>query len=179
MQWRARVAHREVQRASDAERERVAGVLRRRWSEGYLSLDTFEVRVGRAYGARSLVELRALLSDLPRLGGRAVGLRDTAARWLDAAFPRRMEVLPPPPLTPGIDRFLLGRGPICDVVLDDRTVSRHHAQLRRDRDLWVLTDLASTNGTYINGWHIREAVIHGGDEVCFGDARFVFGANRK
>ncbi|MHB1504615.1 MAG: DUF1707 SHOCT-like domain-containing protein [Acidimicrobiales bacterium] len=52
-------------RASDADREHVAGLLRRHAGEGRLSLDELSDRVGEAYGATTLGQLDALVSDLP------------------------------------------------------------------------------------------------------------------
>jgi len=45
----------------------------------------------------------------------------------------------------------LGRASDNDIVLQDLEVSRHHARLRRSERGWVLEDLGSTNGTYVNG----------------------------
>jgi hypothetical protein len=167
-----------MRRTSDADRERVARLLRRRWIEGYLSLETFELRLGRAYAAHHGGELSALVGDLPRLRSRAVALRDGLVRWLDAAFPKRPVAITFPPASRTTGGFLVGRSPICDLVLDDRTVSRRHAELRRDGDAWVLLDLGSTNGTWVNGWRIREAEVGAGDQVALGHLRVVFEAPR-
>lgn len=56
-----------AQRASDAEREAVAAVLRRHVAEGRLDLDEFSDRLDDVYGARTNAELEATLSDLPDL----------------------------------------------------------------------------------------------------------------
>ena len=167
-----------MRRTSDADRERVARLLRRRWIEGYLSLETFELRLGRAYAAHHGGELSALVGDLPRLRSRAVALRDGLVRWLDAAFPKRPVAITFPPASRATGGFLVGRSPICDLVLDERTVSRRHAELRRDGDAWVLLDLGSTNGTWVNGWRIREAEVGAGDQVALGHLRMVFEAPR-
>src|SRR5713226_8248511 len=86
-----------MRRTSDADRERVARLLRRRWIEGYLSLETFELRLGRAYAAQHGPELGALVGDLPRLRSGAVALRDALGRWMDAAFPKRPVQITFPP----------------------------------------------------------------------------------
>lgn len=50
------------------------------------------------------------------------------------------------------ETLLIGRGPECDVVVPDRQVSRHHAQVRRLAEgEYVLEDLDSKNGTHVNG----------------------------
>lgn len=48
-------------------------------------------------------------------------------------------------------RVVIGRGVGCDVRLPDRSVSQHHATIRRERDHYVVVDEGSTNGTYLNG----------------------------
>ena len=65
----------------------------------------------------------------------------------------------------------LGRAPEADLVLDDDTVSRHHAVLRGDRDGLELEDLGSSNGTNINGNPMVGALsLLDGDLVTFGSA---------
>jgi len=60
----------------------------------------------------------------------------------------------------------IGRGEDCDVVLMERQVSRHHAQIRRLDSQYVLEDLGSRNGTYVNGREVTEPyVLQDGDEI--------------
>lgn len=47
-------------------------------------------------------------------------------------------------------RTLLGRDPSCDIALDDNLASRNHAAISADSDGYLLTDLGSTNGTFVN-----------------------------
>jgi pSer/pThr/pTyr-binding forkhead associated (FHA) protein len=69
--------------------------------------------------------------------------------------------------------FWIGRAPDSDIVIDDPTVSRHHAELRREDCGWSLADLWSTNGTRVNGWRItRRCSVRQGDLVSFGEATF-------
>lgn len=74
----------------------------------------------------------------------------------------------------GRGRFTVGRGPGCDHRLDEQTVSRHHAELRWVDERWVLTDLRSTNGSYVNGRRVWRIVLEPGDEVTLGAARVQF-----
>ena len=67
----------------------------------------------------------------------------------------------------------IGRAPHSDFVVDDATVSRHHAVLRRTPEGWELCDAGSTNGTRLNGWRIDRAALHPGDELTLGLSRFV------
>jgi hypothetical protein len=71
------------------------------------------------------------------------------------------------------DFFSIGRDAGCDLRIADMTVSRVHARLERTPDGWLLTDLASTNGTRVNGWRVRGQVrVRPGDQVSFGDAEY-------
>ena len=78
-------------------------------------------------------------------------------------------------------RFLLdadevssGRHPDSDIFLDDVTVSRKHATFRREGQGFVVRDVGSLNGTYVNRQRIDEAVLRTGDEVQIGKFRLVF-----
>jgi len=73
-----------------------------------------------------------------------------------------------------VDVTTIGRGDFADVVLDDVTVSRNHAEVRRTPEGWQLRDVGSLNGTYVNRERIEEVVLAGGDEVQIGKYRFVF-----
>lgn len=64
-----------------------------------------------------------------------------------------------------------------DVTIDDRTVSRLHASIERVNGGWVVEDLGSTNGTYVNGERVRSPkALHDGDELRLGSTRLVFRA---
>ncbi len=64
---------------------------------------------------------------------------------------------------------ILGREASCDFTLDDQTVSSHHARLAYRKQQWWLEDLASTNGTYLNGEAVLSPVVNThGDEVKLG-----------
>ncbi|WP_416234341.1 FHA domain-containing protein [Lentzea sp. NEAU-D7] len=69
---------------------------------------------------------------------------------------------------------VIGRDRGCGVVLDDITVSRRHAELRREGNAVVLTDLGSLNGTYLNRTPVDSAVLHDGDTIWIGDHRMTF-----
>jgi hypothetical protein len=74
----------------------------------------------------------------------------------------------------GSEPLVIGRLPECDIVLADSNVSRRHAELRRNGDTVVLTDLGSTNGTRVNGAPVRERVLASGDEVSVGSTKLIF-----
>ena len=78
-------------------------------------------------------------------------------------------------------RFLLdadtttaGRHPDSDIFLDDVTVSRRHAEFVREGGGFVVRDVGSLNGTYLNRERIDAAGLAGGDEVQIGKYRLVF-----
>ena len=68
---------------------------------------------------------------------------------------------------------MLGRSRACDLVLGDDSVSRRHAMLVREGDRIILTDLGSTNGTFVNGRQITEAEVQPGDRLRLGDLDLV------
>lgn len=67
-----------------------------------------------------------------------------------------------------------GRHPASEVFLDDITVSRRHAEIERTASGFVLTDVGSLNGTYLNRERIDRAVLSNGDELQIGKFRLVF-----
>ena len=78
-------------------------------------------------------------------------------------------------------RFLLtkevttaGRHPESDIFLDDITVSRRHAEFRRDGDAYRIVDMGSLNGTYINRMRVEESGLSSGDEIQIGKFRLIF-----
>jgi hypothetical protein len=65
--------------------------------------------------------------------------------------------------------IILGREPGCDFPLDDQTVSSQHARLSYHQHQWWLEDLASKNGTFLNGEAVTApVVITNGDELRLG-----------
>ena len=157
-------------RASDADRERFVELLQARSVEGRLSTDTFARRLegvlaraqhGRARrdssrtsaspaapGARSL---RAVLVDCRRWS------RTSRQHGADPRLP----VLALPD-----ESMSIGRAPDCDCLLTEPSVSRRHAQLRRDGERWLLRDLGSRNGTRLNGARVTEEIeVRPGDHA--------------
>ena len=175
-------------RASDAERDEAVDRLRERFAAGQLSQDTFVGRMEAALGARDRRALAELFTDLPAQRRRrtspwerltaavspVVDAMATSARRL-TAVPWRGARLPELSFPPGSQlRFLIGRDPECDLLIENSTVSRRHALLDRSVRGWLLMDSGSTNGTRLNGWRIREPVpVHVGDHVTFGAVTFV------
>ncbi len=70
----------------------------------------------------------------------------------------------------GWRQLKIGRGPQNDIVLDDpeRAVSRFHAEVRREGDDYVLIDLNSQNGTWVDAQRIDRVVLRVGVPVAIG-----------
>lgn len=72
-------------------------------------------------------------------------------------------------------RLVLGRDRTNDIVVDDINASRTHAELRfESQGVWVITDLGSTNGTYVNGVEITSQPLQGGDRITIGMTNYAF-----
>ena len=67
-----------------------------------------------------------------------------------------------------------GRHLDSNIVLDDITVSRRHAEFLYERGEFRVFDVGSLNGTYVNGEPIHSAVLTNGDEIRLGKFRLVF-----
>lgn len=67
-----------------------------------------------------------------------------------------------------------GRHPGSDIFLDDVTVSRRHAEFRRENDEFWIVDVGSLNGTYLNRKPVQSAALGNGDEIQIGKFRLVF-----
>jgi predicted component of type VI protein secretion system len=77
----------------------------------------------------------------------------------------------------GVRGGTIGRSRDCDVVLEDRNVSRRHAEIRREPDGgWTVHDLGSTNGVRVNGRPVGGAgeELQPGDAIELGTAEVVF-----
>jgi hypothetical protein len=68
------------------------------------------------------------------------------------------------------DALIVGRDPACGLVLDDRRASRQHARIASRGGFLVLSDLGSTNGTYVRDERISEVALGLGDVVTIGDS---------
>jgi len=78
----------------------------------------------------------------------------------------------------GRDTFVLGRDPACEVPLEGGLVSFRHARVDRAGDGHAITDLGSTNGTFVNGVQVRgHRALSAGDVIQIGPYRFVYTAS--
>jgi pSer/pThr/pTyr-binding forkhead associated (FHA) protein len=113
---------------------------------------------------------------------------DTSDRQLSPVDAAAVDALPPGHALlvvqrgPGAgSRFLLdtdtvhaGRHPDSEIFLDDVTVSRRHAEFKRDGERFTVSDDGSLNGTYVNRDRIDRVQLNDGDEVQIGKYRLVF-----
>jgi hypothetical protein len=72
------------------------------------------------------------------------------------------------------ERTLIGRSPDCEIFLDDVTVSRKHAVLHHRDDAFIIEDLGSLNGTFLNKRRIESGELSDGDELQIGKYRLTF-----
>lgn len=166
--------------ASDTGRERVVGELSNAYAQGLFGTDTFSRRVESAFAANSDRQLRSLVADLPRPVSwrervEALWERHIAARLPQKAGPQLVATIriPVPRLAVG-QRALVGRGDDVHLPIDHDTVSRRHAALTFDGTSFMIEDLGSTNGTWVNGWRIdRPQRLMPGDELVIATVRLV------
>jgi pSer/pThr/pTyr-binding forkhead associated (FHA) protein len=71
----------------------------------------------------------------------------------------------------------VGRHPDSDIFLDDITVSRRHAEVQRVSTGFVVRDVGSLNGTYLNRERVEENSLNNGDELQVGKFKLVFFAS--
>lgn len=74
----------------------------------------------------------------------------------------------------GTAEVVIGRGSDVDIQIDRDSVSRRHAQVLRSGDGWVVEDLDSTNGTYVNDQVVKRAELRDTDFLKIGAAIFKF-----
>jgi hypothetical protein len=164
-------------------RERLRLTLTEAYGSGLLSHTTFVARLDLLV-SQPLIEPERLVGDLTlrraagdplsrwwqRLRGRA---RRLSGHWARSAAgrPRGLPIV-------GLDwsgtatTLLLGRADECDIAFADETVSRRHAALTCRDGRWVVQDLQSRNGTWVNGRRVSRCEVRAGDLVAAGDQRF-------
>ncbi len=74
------------------------------------------------------------------------------------------------------EEVVIGRNPTTDITLLDEGISREHALILYDEDVpgFVIEDLASTNGTKLNGKRVRSSPLSEGDQIQIGQTLFRF-----
>ncbi len=74
----------------------------------------------------------------------------------------------------GTNPLTIGRSPEADIVLDAPNVSRFHCALRRWDEDYIIKDLRSENGTFVNGRRIDVARLYPGDKITVGTHNLFF-----
>src|SRR3954463_4296339 len=72
------------------------------------------------------------------------------------------------------DAFRVGKAPENDLVLSDETVSRVHFEIMRDAKGYLVRDMKSTNGTFLDGAEVKEAYLRGGSVIGLGACELKF-----
>ncbi len=109
------------------------------------------------------------------------GVPDTRARAeVEAAAPKgcRLIIVAGPDV--GLEwsfkakEVIIGRDEDCQLVMSDIAVSRRHARISFEDDHFVLTDLSSGNGTFLNGVRVQQETLSPGDEIIVGERTLRF-----
>jgi pSer/pThr/pTyr-binding forkhead associated (FHA) protein len=74
----------------------------------------------------------------------------------------------------GQQAVTIGRLPDCDLVVDNAAVSGRHAKVYKQGDKYVIEDLQSTNGTFVNGQRAGSQALKDGDKITIGKHTIVF-----
>jgi pSer/pThr/pTyr-binding forkhead associated (FHA) protein len=99
------------------------------------------------------------------------GPTEGAGAWLELPDGRRLVL--------DKDTLTLGRSSGNDVPLPDGQISRRHARLQRLPQGWLLLDLKSANGTWVNGYQVvGPHLLQDGDQITLGEQRMVFHVDR-
>jgi FHA domain len=146
------------------------------YASGLLSEHTLAQRIDLLFASR-LIDPAHLVGDLGNRDrrGRAVAVRLRAAAHLIVG--RVLGRMRPEPLLLGLDwegggrELSVGRHHSCDIRFTNPRVSRRHARLVFRDGVWIVHDLASTNGTLVNGVTVGRCRIRPGDELAFGGER--------
>jgi pSer/pThr/pTyr-binding forkhead associated (FHA) protein len=149
-------------RPSHDTREQTVARLRQGYVAGRIGAETLAFRLEHALDADSQDELRGLTADLPAQPGSFLARLRARLRRRGLGLPAAGELADA--------RLLIGRSSACQLVLADDTVSRRHAELRADDGRWLLRDLGSCNGTFVNGRRVVEAEVRSGDLLQLGGA---------
>lgn len=71
---------------------------------------------------------------------------------------------------------VIGRDAKCDIRIWEEGISRQHAKIEKQQNVFIISDMGSTNGTFVNGEQLPQTIIHEGDKIRIGDVllRFSF-----
>ncbi len=72
-------------------------------------------------------------------------------------------------------KISIGRSPRNSIAVEDENLSRRHSLIESDGTAWIVSDLNSKGGTFVNGQRVTSAVLRDGDRIQAGDSLFEFG----
>lgn len=72
------------------------------------------------------------------------------------------------------DRLTIGRSKVCDLCIEEPSMSSEHARLVYSDDAWRVINLLSTNGVFVNDEKVFSHRLHDGDEIRLGRTRLRF-----
>src|ERR1044071_3268723 len=72
------------------------------------------------------------------------------------------------------ESLVIGRETAANLCIPDASVSRRHSKIEKNDTGFVITDLESLNGTFINDVPIKSRLLEHGDRVRIGDSQFLF-----
>jgi hypothetical protein len=105
------------------------------------------------------MKTQAFMINAP--GGAASGMQ--LLGWLvPMQGPQRGELFTLSPAT------VIGKDPTCNIVLQDSFMSSKHAEIKAEAGIWVLKDLGSTNGTFVNDKRVEKQELVDNDMIMFG-----------
>lgn len=76
--------------------------------------------------------------------------------------------------TISVDSFVIGRETAANLCIADASVSRRHSIIEKESDSYVITDLDSLNGTFVNDVPVKSRKLEHGDRVRIGESQFLF-----
>ena len=76
------------------------------------------------------------------------------------------------------DVVVVGRSKECDIPVEDLAASRRHFQIKKVGEGYILEDLKSKNGTYVNGAPVQHWTLSDGDLISVGDQKLIYKLQR-
>ncbi|MEX0915976.1 MAG: FHA domain-containing protein [Wenzhouxiangellaceae bacterium] len=127
---------------------------------------------GRAGPQGTQVFSRDQIADILDESGGIDDGRELASLVLLTNHPDGLESGKVFPLTS--DRLTIGRSSVCDLCIEEPSMSSEHARLVFSDEAWRVINLLSTNGVFVNDEKVFSHRLHDGDEIRLGRARFRF-----
>ncbi len=125
--------------------------------------------------ARQLeAEAKSITSQIPLVNVVDESVSQESAACVDVSYPS----CSPFRSRLGVKDMVIGRNESCEICLPITSVSRHHARILLVDEEYVVEDLGSTNGTYVNGIKVSRCILRNNDLVRVGKAKLLFTQQR-